>query len=314
MRRSAVLGVILATILAEPSFAEWQRTTKDQSLLALDLPGLSGSREQFLYDQRADYSSETYYASQIAPANYPRGQFYYTILAPDRRWISQRDLDEQWVRGQTPFFEKRQITGLQVSRGGAEDKLRTVRFQVDQSDCIGVSFLIGSLSGGGDLSAGTHQAVVRGYYCSKAGESLNDESIRDVLSGIQIGRTGTSRVGLATPRADAPSASLNPAAANQNLPVAIVWEGLASPIAGTISFKDEGQANGSVEVATNGFRCNGSWRRTGQMTTASREGFWTVTCDNGLGATGKFKSPSADRGNGEGIDSAGRQVKFSFGR
>ncbi len=169
MWRSVVWGAVSVAMLSAPALADWQRLTKDQSLLALDLPGLTNAREQFQYEQRPDYTSETYYAAQIAAAgNYPRGQFYYTILAPGRMWASLRDLDEQWVRAQAPFLDNRQIRNLQVARGGGSETLRTVRFQVDEADCVGISFVIGSINVRSDLSAGTPQGSVRGYYCAKA--------------------------------------------------------------------------------------------------------------------------------------------------
>ncbi len=83
---------------------------------------------------------------------------------------------------------------------------------------------------------------------------------------------------------------------------------------GTIAFSDEAKAQGTVEVSTNDLRCQGSWRRSAATTPQSRDGFWTVTCDNGIGATGKYTAISVGRGSGEGTDSAGRQVKFSYGR
>jgi hypothetical protein len=321
MVRSVALAFALTFALAAPAFAEWQRIPKDQSLLVLDLPGLSGAREQFSYEQRADYTAETYYAAQVGPGSYPRGQFYLTILAPGRIWSALGDLDEAWVRAQAPFLKDKQISGVQPARGGGSEALRTVRFQVDHADCVAISFVSGGINVRTDTSAGTPQRAVRGFYCSNTRETLNDDSIRDVLSGIQIGRPGIDRVGLAPPRPGATNAAALTSAiavatpnGTPGVPLALVWDGISSPMSGTVAFGDETKVEGTIDLSTNDLRCQGSWRRTGQAPATSREGVWTVTCNNGLGAAGKYMAAGVGRGAGQGMDSEGRPIKFTYGR
>lgn len=316
MRWLAVLGVVGATILGAPAIAQGQQIAKDQSLLALNLPGIPNAREQYQYLQSSNYNYEVYYAIQIANgANYPRGQFFYTVLAPDRIWTDQLDIDEQWIRSQSTFLKDRQIRNVQSVRGGGSEALRTARFQTDQSECVAVSYVIGSIGVSADLSAGSPQASVRGFYCAKSGDALSDDDIRDVLSGIQIGKTSTTRASLVPPRPGVGQAQRREASLEgRGTPVAVVWEGFINPMTGTIVFSDTAKAQGDLEFLSTDIQCRGTWRRSATQGPPPRDGFWGVTCDNGVRATGQYSANTAGRGDGEGIDSEGRPVKFSFGR
>ena len=105
-----------------------------------------------------------------------------------------------------------------------------------------------------------------------------------------------------------PTPSLHPAAAVR--PIAVTWEGFEELFAGTATTNEKADG-GTISIVLPGGKgtCQGSY-----IINRSGQGSWAVNCTNGLAATGQFQGQGPNKGSvGQGVDGAGRAVKFTIG-
>ena len=119
----------------------------------------------------------------------------------------------------------------------------------------------------------------------------------------------TSRRGTAAPSGDG-----EPRA---QFPVAYKWEGvtdLASGMLTTSTKGTDGDLSASLRAGVG--NCTGKWDRKGGKpdTVEGSYGVWYMRCDNGLAASGSYEMTGRRQGTGEGKDSNGRAVTFTFGQ
>lgn len=93
-------------------------------------------------------------------------------------------------------------------------------------------------------------------------------------------------------------------------PIAVRWEGYNELFAGTVLLKQgDGSGSVSIQLPNNDGSCNGLF----QATTSSGS-VWSVSCTNGLAASGTSKGLGPGKGAiGEGTDTQGRKVSFTLG-
>lgn len=89
--------------------------------------------------------------------------------------------------------------------------------------------------------------------------------------------------------------------------VAINWEGIGGPLAGTAEFVGS-MRSGTMKVRLPSDECQGSFSMTGSV------GSWAVSCKSGLTASGTASSKGADEFSGSGVDSQKRRVDFALGK
>ncbi len=98
--------------------------------------------------------------------------------------------------------------------------------------------------------------------------------------------------------------------ATETRPIAVEWDGQSSLFAGYIEFSDTGRDGRiSVTLPDNEGTCSGTYRYD-----ADRHGTWSITCTNGLAASGDIQSYGKGQGaSGEGVDARGNKVQFTIG-
>lgn len=100
------------------------------------------------------------------------------------------------------------------------------------------------------------------------------------------------------------------------VPVAFKWEGEYDLAAGRVSLNQTGDT-GTIKLTlpNDGAACSGNWRwsRGAYGTTEIPTGVWSLSCSNGLTASGTYASSKPASGTGSGQDSNGRRVTFTFG-
>ena len=103
---------------------------------------------------------------------------------------------------------------------------------------------------------------------------------------------------------------------NQSVPVAFKWEGHYDLAAGSV-FLDQTGDSGRMELSlpNSDATCSGTWRwARGKYGTAEMPtGVWSLSCSNGLTASGTYASSKPASGTGSGQDSNGRRITFTFG-
>ncbi len=93
-------------------------------------------------------------------------------------------------------------------------------------------------------------------------------------------------------------------------PIAVEWDGYTSLFAGYIEFPDTGRDGRiSATLPDNEGTCSGTYHYD-----ADRHGTWSITCTNGLAASGDVQSYGKGQGaSGEGVDARGNKVRFTIG-
>ncbi len=93
-------------------------------------------------------------------------------------------------------------------------------------------------------------------------------------------------------------------------PIAIRWEGEKKLIAGTVELsKTSGAGKIRITLPENAGSCRGAFKFD-----SSRKGHWSVSCTNGLSASGTMTGYGKGKGSsGVGYDADGRSVTFTMG-
>lgn len=185
--RLTLVACVCTLFLGTHAFAQQPATiTRDKSKLILNMPGLENSQETYQYfGWSPNYSQETSYAANIARGKtYPRAQVYGRILQPGFVWTRLNDLDEKWIKGFAPFFNDRAVKITRAAPSGSDNRSRTVRFEIDATECVGFSMMsaVGIMLGQTSTSASPNIGT-SGIYCADLGTKLTDEIILAVLSG-----------------------------------------------------------------------------------------------------------------------------------
>lgn len=92
-------------------------------------------------------------------------------------------------------------------------------------------------------------------------------------------------------------------------PITIEWQGFDEPISGTATYVErDGRGTIQIDLPEKADRCKGEYYFSSQ-----NEGFWWVTCRDGLIASGEFTTQGPGHGSrGSGTDSNEREVTFTI--
>lgn len=146
-----------------------------------------------------------------------------------------------------------------------------------------------------DTSDGAERRVL-GTYCQMGTTPLGPEMITRVLRAIRVESSAFSLDSVA------------PADDKRNLTV--IWDGFDGVLEGEITYR-YGEQEGSMLVFLPDLqtRCSGSYQALDQT-----RGNWSVSCPDGLSASGSYGGLGTGKGSeGQGVDSQGRQVRFTVG-
>lgn len=111
-----------------------------------------------------------------------------------------------------------------------------------------------------------------------------------------------------------PSRTAPPAIPAGELPFAVSWTGVAELMSGKMTVT--GVEGGSLAAKWPGrgeISCDGAWKAGGMDAGGALVGTWSLRCQNGLAASGSFRSLRPWQGTGEGKDNEGRAVKVTYG-
>jgi|GEM_PF-6938345 len=157
---------------------------------------------------------------------------------------------------------------------------------------------------------GRRTKKVLGYLCKTDGSSVAESEITNLLNNLKLvkeTKTGESAEAATPVAASKDSGGSSPS--EELRPIAVRWEGYENLMAGTVSIR-AGQNEGTLEIRLperTGEKCTGHYKHETRTT-----GIWSVSCTNGLAASGKFDTHGPSAGSsGTGVDTKGRKVTYT---
>jgi hypothetical protein len=92
----------------------------------------------------------------------------------------------------------------------------------------------------------------------------------------------------------------------------VQWEGTRGTMTGTMRRVDHNGGTVSMSLPLGASQCNGIWTMADATSRGGPFGSWSLFCDNGRTAFGGFRGSGFGQGGGDGRDTSGRRVSFTF--
>lgn len=288
-------------VFADELGPEWESLTSKQAKIVFLAPGLEGKRVRRLRSSSGRGRAAIEIAIWTGPeARHAKARVLHVETWPGYHFRSRRD--PKVVVGSGELFK-----GLDLEFGSRERLSNALgiadhrRFSFSDVECVAFSQYWGE--SGSDLSSvGTNW--LQGYYCADPGKPLTGSFVTAIVQALGI-------VGVAVP--DSPPRPepgvpltlrlVRSGAAEQAFSGRIVLEGgkWKSTFDLLLSWP-HGNCRGASEVRS------GQYGRTAYVS-----GVWQVSCDDGLTASGNYRSGKPYRGEGSGQTGDGAQITFSYG-
>lgn len=187
-----MLAAFLALTSGTLALAQTTEVAKDKARLHLDMPGLQGGRETFEENGwNAAYTAVTACTTQMAKdSDFPLARACNSQLGPGRYYGPQhlQAMDEAWLKGWT-LLKDQKIVVISTASGNVAEKVRTMRFKLDDAECIGFYIFGATVSGTTAIGSGGQSlgnANTRGFYCAAPGAALSDATAKAVLAGWKV--------------------------------------------------------------------------------------------------------------------------------
>lgn len=159
---------------------------KEQSRLALDMPGLENAREIYQHWQAGKVGLQRYYAALISrDGPFPRAQVYFTELGPNYYWRAPETINETWIRNLAPFLENQHIE-MRSATTDATGELKLARFEIDEADCVAFAREMKINTRTIELTKERISRHIHGFFCGSVGTKLTSSTIAAIISNIQV--------------------------------------------------------------------------------------------------------------------------------
>jgi len=213
------------------------------------------------------------------------------------------------------FFQSGEINWGDKSRLVRRRGVMDVRqFRRGSFRCFAFFMLFGV---NGESGEPNHQ--LRGYYCQRS--ELNAARIETVVDTIgyeheRFGFAAKTPAGAGAVIQTRAATGVPPEGSGRlfTVPLSVVWDDADRPLRGLLTYRANGRT-GTVNAAASTLRCKGAWKlQAGKYGSAfPPQGTWTLTCSDGRSAAGGYTSSAPGVGQGRGLGSDLKPIRFAFG-
>lgn len=282
--------------------------SEEDSKLVFYYPQAARMDGEFHKNISRKYKSTRYSANWKYPTRqFPQASFKYYELIPGYHF-PKLILPSEYIK-LLAFGENAPITPL--SKDSMENVLGYVRYQrfaVGETECMALTQTLKTRHVYSHTSSG--DKLLEGHYCATTGISLTDDKIIKIIQSL-----GVKGAGIPTPSDE----WLEARAKQQKdqvieIPVNFNWPVFGANLTG--KFLRTGlQDNGKIWISPNpGVECTGIWKHVSGKFGSSNmpQGEWSMLCNNGMSANGKYIFNTVKNVDGNGKDADNNPISFSF--
>lgn len=164
---------------------EWQAITAAESKIALTAPGLEDQRARYM---RGRAEGESYSMDLAiwsgAAARHPKAAVAYFKLSAGRQFSRHKDARNHIERTES-FGDMNLDFGGPERDTNPQGVIEFRRFRGPGVDCVSFVQYWGS-AGGSQVQSATR--MLQGHYCATPGQTLTDDTVTTVLTGLVIKR------------------------------------------------------------------------------------------------------------------------------